>query len=157
MVHAQLATAPASPRADAPTTAAEYGEALAPVSPRADAPPARDGVPYLYYYPDTARLRTPFRDAAIEFIYQAALEVDDGRIKYGYVYVYTPHIEDDVETLDLIFVVDTKDWNVISEWMHEVFGKIIEWEAGLSDAQKKDFRTRVEFDYLPAIYDNETS
>ena len=137
MVHAQLATAPARPRADAP--------------------PARDGVPYLYYYPDTARLRTPFRDAAIEFIYQAALEVDDGRIKYGYVYVYTPHIEDDVETLDLIFVVDTKDWNVISEWMHEIFGKIIEWEAGLSDAQKKDARRRVHFGYLPAIYDNETS
>ena len=130
--------------------------ATAPVSPRADAAPKRDGAPELYYYPDTERLRTPFRDAAIDFIYRTALEVDDGRLKYGYVYVYTPHI-DDVETLDLTFVVDTNDWDAISAWMHEIFGKIIEWEAGLSDAQKKDFRTRVEFDYLPAIYDNETS
>ena len=137
MVHAQLATAPATPRADAP--------------------PARDAaIPDLYYYPDTARLRTPFRDAAIEFIYQAALEVDDGRLKYGYVYVYTPHI-DDVETLDLVLVVDTKDWNAISAWMREINGAIIEWEAGLSDAQKKDARTRVEFGYLPAIYDNASS
>ena len=156
MVQTQTATAHARPRVDAPTTTAEYGEALAPVSPRADAPPKRDGVPYLYYYPDTARLRTPFRDAAIEFIYQAAREVDDGRLQYGYVYVYTPHI-DDVETLDLVLVVDTKDWDAISAWMHEIFGKIIEWEEGLSDAQKRDFRTRVEFDYLPAIYDNASS
>ena len=129
--------------------------ATATISPRADAKPKRDGVPDLYYYPDTERLRTPFRDAAIDFIYRTALEVDDGRLKYGYVYVYAPHI-DDVETLDLVLVVDTNDWDAISAWMHEINGAIIEWEAGLSEAQKKDARTRVEFGYLPAIYDNET-
>ena len=130
--------------------------ATAPISPRADAAPKRDSIPDLYYYPDTERLRTPFRDAAIDFIYRTALEVDDGRLKYGYVYVYTPHI-DDVETLDLVLVVDTNDWDAISVWMHVIFGKIIEWEAGLSDAQKKDARTRVHFGYLPAVYVNETS
>ena len=129
----------------------------ATISPRADAAPTREGVPDLYYYPDTERLRTPFRDAAIDFIYRTAREVDDGRLKYGYVYIYTPHIEDDVETLNLVIVVDTNDWNVISEWMHEVIGGIIEWEAGLSDTQKKDARRRVHFGYLPAIYVNASS
>ena len=134
MVHAQTATAPVSPRADAPT--------------------ARDGVPYLYYYPDTARLRTPIRDAGIALIYQTAREVDDGRLKYGDVTLQPSVLDGVLETLGLTLVVDTNDWDAISAWMREIFVRMIEWEAGLSEEQRKDFSERVHFTYLPAIYDH---
>ena len=125
--------------------------ATAPISPRADARPARDGVPDLYYYPDTARLRTPFRDAAIEFIYQAALEVDDGRLKYGCVSLYTPRIEDDVETLDLTLVIDAS-WDVIADLEREIQGRLEKWGKDWTDKQRKDFIRRIDFMYLPATY-----
>ena len=128
--------------------------ATAPISPRADAKPKRDGVPELYYYPDTERLRTPFRDAGIELIYRTAREVDDGRLKYGDVTLQPPLLDGVHETLDLTLVVDTNDWNAITAWRYEIFDKMIEWEAGLSEEQRKDFSERVHFTYLPAIYDH---
>ena len=120
---------------------------------RADAKPKRDGIPDLYYYPDTAPWRTPIRDEGIEFIYQAAKEADDGRLKYGDVTLYTPRGTDDCEELDLTLVVDTNDWDAIAAWRYEVIVKIIEWEKGLSDEQREEFRV-VHFTYLPAIYDH---
>ena len=121
---------------------------------RADAAPKRDGVPDLYYYPDTARLRTPIRDAGIELIYRTAQEVDDGRLKYGDVTLQPPLLDGVHETLDLTLVVDTNDSDAITAWMYEIFDKMIEWEAGLSEEQRKDFNERVHFTYLPAIYDH---
>ena len=128
--------------------------ATAPASPRADAKPKRDGVPDLYYYPDTAPWRTPIRDEGIELIYQAAKEADDGRLKYGDVTLYTPRVAGDCDALALILVVDTNDWDAISAWRRAVIVRIIEWEKGLSDEQRKDFNARVHFTYLPAIYDH---
>ena len=127
--------------------------APAPLSPRADDKPKRDGVPDLYYYPDTAPWRTPIRDEGIELIYQAAQEADDGRLKYGDVTLYTPRGTDDCEELDLTLVVDTNDWDAIAAWRHAVIVKLIEWEKGLSDEQRKEFGA-VNFTYLPAIYDH---
>ena len=127
--------------------------ATAPASPRADAKPKRDGVPDLYYYPDTAPWRTPIRDEGIELIYQAAKEVDDGRLKYGYVSLYTRGTEVDSETLDITLVVDTNDWDAITAWGRAIDLKIIEWEKGLSDEQREEFGM-VLFTYLPSIYTN---
>ena len=127
--------------------------ATAPASPRADAEPKRDGVPDLYYYPDTASWRTPIRDEGIELIYQAAKEVDDGRLKYGYVSLYTRGTEVDSETLDITLVVDTNDWDAITAWGRAIDLKIIEWEKGLSDEQREEFGV-VLFTYLPSIYDH---
>ena len=135
MVHTQQATAPV------------------PASPRADDKPKRDGIPDLYYYPDTASWRTPIRDEGIALIYQAAQEADDGRLKYGYVTLYTRGAEVDSETLDITLVVDTNDWDAIAAWGRAIDLKIIEWEKGLSDEQKKEFGV-VLFTYLPAIYAN---
>ena len=121
---------------------------------RADAKPnKREGVPDLYYYPDTAPWRTPIRDEGIELIYQAAKEADDGRLKYGDVTLYTRGTEDDSETLDLTLVVDTNDWDAIAAWDYAVTVKLIEWEKGLSDEQRKEFGV-VLFTYLPSIYTN---
>ena len=124
-----------------------------PASPRADAKPKRDGVPDLYYYPDTAPWRTPIRDEGIELIYQAAKEADDGRLKYGYVSLYTHGVEVDSETLDITLVVDTNDWDAITAWGRAIDLKIIEWEKGLSDEQREEFGV-VLFTYLPSIYTN---
>ena len=124
-----------------------------PASPRADDKPKRDGVPDLYYYPDTALLRTQIRDEGIELIYQAAQEADDGRLKYGDVTLYTPRVAGDCDALALILVVDTNDWDAISAWRRAVIVRIIEWEKGLSDEQRKEFGA-VNFTYLPAIYDH---
>ena len=124
-----------------------------PASPRADDKPKRDGVPDLYYYPDTASWRTPIRDEGIELIYQAAQEADDGRLKYGDVTLYTRGTEVDSETLDLTLVVDTNDWDAIAAWDYAVTVKLIEWEKGLSDEQREEFGV-VHFTYLPAIYDH---
>ena len=127
--------------------------ASVPASPRADAKPKRDGVPDLYYYPDTAPWRTPIRDEGIELIYQAAQEADDGRLKYGDVTLYTRGAEVDSETLDLTLVVDTNDWDAIDAWDYAVTVKLIEWEKGLSEEQREEFGV-VHFTYLPAIYDH---
>ena len=124
-----------------------------PVSPRADDKPKRDGIPDIYYYPDTAPWRTPIRDEGIDLIYQAAKEADDGRLKYGYVSLYTRGTEVDSETLDLTLVVDTNDWDAITAWGRAIDLKIIEWEKGLSDEQREEFGV-VLFTYLPSIYDN---
>ena len=123
------------------------------VSPRADDKPKRDGVPDLYYYPDTAPWRTPIRDEGIALIYQAAQEADDGRLKYGDVTLYTRGTEEGTDSLDITLVVDTNDWDAIAAWRHKVIVRIIEWEKGLSDEQRKEFGV-VHFTYLPAIYDN---
>ena len=127
--------------------------ATAPLSSRADAEPKRDGVPDLYYYPDTAPWRTPIRDEGIELIYQAAKEADDGRLKYGYVSLYTRGTEVDSETLDITLVVDTNDWDAITAWGRAIDLKLVEWEKGLSDEQREEFGV-VHFTYLPAIYDH---
>ena len=127
--------------------------APAPASPRADDKPKRDGVPDLYYYPDTASWRTPIRDEGIELIYQAAKEADDGRLKYGYVSLYTRGTEVDSETLNITLVVDTNDWDAITSWGRAIDLKIIEWEKGLSDEQREEFGM-VLFTYLPSIYTN---
>ena len=132
----------------------QQATATVPASPRADDKPKREGVPDLYYYPDTAPWRTPIRDEGIELIYQAAQEADDGRLKYGDVTLYTPRVAGDCEALALTLVVDTNDWDAIAAWRHEVIVRIIEWEAGLSGEQRKDFNARVHFTYLPAIYDH---
>ena len=124
-----------------------------PASPRADDKPKRDGVPDLYYYPDTASWRTPIRDEGIELIYQAAKEADDGRLKYGYVSLYTRGAEVDSETLDITLVVDTNDWDAITAWGRAIDLKIIDWEKGLSDEQREEFGM-VLFTYLPSIYTN---
>ena len=120
---------------------------------RADAKPKREGVPDLYYYPDTAPWRTPIRDEGIALIYQAAQEADDGRLKYGYVSLYTRGVEVDSETLDITIVVNTNDWDAIAAWRYEVIVKVIEWEKGLSDKERKEFGV-VHFTYLPSIYTN---
>ena len=125
--------------------------ATATISPRADAAPKREGVPDLYYYPDTARLRTPFRDTAIDFIYRTALEADDGRLKYGCVSLYTPRIEDDVETLDLTLVIDA-GWDVIADLEREIRSGLEKWGKEWTDKQRKDFIRRIDFMYLPATY-----
>ena len=122
---------------------------IAPAAPPADAEPKRDGVPALYWYPDCARLRTPFRDAVIEFIYQTAMEMDDGRIESAYVYVYTPKIEYDVEILDLVFVVDA-DWDEAVEMLRETLRRLDEWGKDWSDEQRKDAIHRIDFMYLPS-------
>ena len=127
--------------------------ASVPASPRADAEPKRDDVPDLYYYPDTASWRTPIRDEGIELIYRAAQEADDGRLKYGYVSLYTRGTEVDSETLNITLVVDTNDWDAITAWGRAIDLKIIEWEKGLSDEQRKEFGV-VYFTYLPSIYTN---
>ena len=131
----------------------QQATAPVPASPRADDKPKRDGVPDLYYYPDTASWRTPIRDEGIALIYQAAQEADDGRLKYGDVTLYTRGAEVDSETLDLTLVVDTNDWDAIAAWGRAIDLKIIEWEKGLSDEQREEFGV-VNFTYLPAIYDH---
>ncbi len=121
---------------------------IAPAA-QADAEPKREGVPALYYYPDAARLRTPFRDAVIEFIYQTALEMDDGRLESAYVYVYTPSIEYDVETLDLIFLVDA-NWDDAVEMLRATLRRLDEWGKDWSDEQRKDYIHRISFMYTPS-------
>ena len=129
-----------------------FADAVAdiPVAPaaQADAEPKRDGVPALYYYPDTARLRTPFRDAVIEFIYHTAMEMDDGRIEAAEVTIYTPRIEYDIETLDLTFNVDA-DWDEAVELQREIRLRLAEWGKDWSDEQRKDATYRITFMYLP--------
>ena len=120
---------------------------------RADDKPKRDDIPALYYYPDTAPWRTPIRDEGIALIYQAAQEADDGRLKYGYVSLYTRGTEEGTDSLDITLVVDTNDWDAIAAWRYEVIVRIIEWEKGLSDKERKEFGV-VHFTYLPSIYTN---
>ena len=117
-----------------------------------DAEPKREaGVPALYYYPDTDRLRTPFRDSVIEFIYQTALEMDDGRIESVRVSVYTPRIECDVETLQLTFMVDM-DLDAAFELDCEIQRRLDEWGKDWSDAQRKDVIQRIDFMHMPSSY-----
>ena len=115
---------------------------------QADAQPKREGAPALYYYPGTDRLRTPFRDAVIEFIYQAAVEMDDGRLESAYVHIYTPSIEYDVETLNLTFIVDA-GWDEAVEMERAIRLRVAEWEKDWSDEQRKDFIHRMDFMYMP--------
>ena len=120
---------------------------IAPAA-RADAEPKRDGVPALYYYPDTARLRTPFRDAVIEFIYQTAMEMDDGRIEAAEVTIYTPRIEYDIETLNLTFDVDG-GWDGLAELEREIQQRLDEWGKDWSNERRKDATYRITYMYLP--------
>lgn len=131
-----------------PTFANAVADIPYAATPQADAAPKRDGVPALYYYPDTDRLRTPFRDSVIEFIYQTALEMDDGRLKSACVTIYTPRIEYDIETLDLTLDIDA-GWDEIVELEREIRLKVAEWRKDWSDEQRKDYIHRITFMYLP--------
>ena len=130
-----------------------FADAVADISyaapPQAGAQPKRDGVPALYYYPDCDRLRTPFRDAVIEFIYQTALELDDGRLESACVTIYTPRIEYDLETLDLTLTVDA-GWDELVEMQRAIRLRVAEWRKDWSDEQRKDYIHRMTFMYMPA-------
>ncbi len=110
--------------------------------------PDRDGVS-LYFPSEAIAMRTPFRDAALNFIYRAALELSDGRLESAEVSVWSHPDEEDSETLDLILVVDA-DWEFISKLRYEILVKLGEWSSEWSEERKRDYGRHIYFGFLPS-------
>ena len=105
--------------------------------------------PDLHFLPDTVALRTPFRDSALNYIHQTALELADGRLESAVVEFWSYPNEEDSEILDLTLTVDG-DWEFIKELRDEILVKLSEWSRDLSQEQMEDYGRRIYFGLLPS-------
>ena len=102
----------------------------------------------LRFLPDTVGMRTKFRDAALDYIFQTALELCDGRLESAEVSVSSTPDEEDSLTLDLTLTVDG-DWEAIGQLRYGILVKVGEWLQGRSDEEKDDYGRRIYFGFVP--------
>ena len=102
----------------------------------------------LRFLPDTMGIRTKFRDAALNYIFRAALELCDGRLKSAEVSVSSTPDEEDSLILDLTLTVDA-DWETIGKLRRDVLVKLGEWSQEWSAEEKEDYGQRIYFGLIP--------
>ena len=123
--------------------------ATAPISPRADAKPKRDGIPDLYYYPDTARLRTPFRDAACRLILLRAAETAAPGPVSAEVSAWNHPGEEDAWSLVLTVFLDT-GWDGVKKARGDILNYMRRISMDWSPSEKEDYRKRIHFEVFPS-------
>jgi hypothetical protein len=101
----------------------------------------------LYYSDGTAWLRTPFRDAVIEQIYRAALDLCDGQLQTAIVLAEDTW-EVDSDSLYLSLTVDT-DREDTDRLNHELDVKISELFKGWSPEERDDAAQRIYYGVWP--------
>ena len=102
------------------------------------------------YFPVEARaMRTPFRDAALNFIYQTALDLSDDRLKSAIVEVWSSPGEEDSLTLNLTLEVDTNR-DAIKALRYETLARVTEWLRSRTEEEKADYGRRVYFGVVPS-------
>ena len=101
----------------------------------------------LYYSYGTVWLRTPFRNAVIEQIYRAALDLCDWQLQTAIVLAEDTW-EVDSDSLYLSLAVNT-DWEGINELRHEILVRIGEWSKEWYEQEKEDYGRRIYFGLVP--------
>ena len=104
----------------------------------------------LYFSPDTKWMRTPFRDAALNFIYKAALDLADGRLESAEVSISDEDDDEDYLSLHLMLTVDD-DWEFIKKLGYDIFVKLGEWSKDWSEEEREDYGRRIYFTILPLV------
>ena len=101
----------------------------------------------LYFPPEVAWMRTPLRDRALEFYYEAALDLAGDRVKAAEVMVTDIPEEEDSDTLDLVLTLDA-DWDFIHKLQSDILLNSCEWVGKLTDEEWEDL-SRTVFTLLP--------
>ena len=102
------------------------------------------GTVSLYFPVEALPMRTRFRDAALNFIYQVALDLSDGRLQSAAVEVWSNPGEDDSMILNLTLEVDTNR-DAIKELRYRTFVKVTEWLGNRTAQEKADYGRRIYF------------
>ena len=107
-----------------------------------------DGNDLSSFAPETAALRTQFRDSVLNYIYRTALGLSDDRLKSASVSVWSAPDEEDSLTLDLTLTVDA-DWEFITKLRHDILVRVSEWSREWTEEEREDYGRRIYFAILP--------
>ena len=102
----------------------------------------------LNFDPETAPYRTPFRDAALEFILQTAQELSGGRIESAEVQMVWAVDEPDSEHLDLVLTMSA-DRDTAWKLVCDIIDRQMEREKDLPDKVREDLAHWVCFGFSP--------
>ena len=103
----------------------------------------------LHFPVEVTKMRTPFRDSVLNYIYRTALDLSDGCLEEASVSVWSNPGEEASLVLDLTLVV-TSDWEAIGKLRRQILVKISEWSQEWSAIQREDYRKRIYFGFVPA-------
>ncbi len=95
-------------------------------------------------------MRTPFRDAALNYIYKTALDLADGRLESAEVSISDEIDEEDYLNLHLMLTVDA-DWEFIKKLRYDIFVKLGEWSKDWSEEEREDYGRRIYLGILPSV------
>ena len=130
-----------------------FADAVAdiPIAPaaQADAEPKRDGVPALYWYPDCARLRTPFRDDVCRRILRRASEIAAPEPVSAELSAWSYPEEENAPTLVLTVFIDA-DWDGVRNARGDILNHMRRISQDWSASEKEDYRKRIHFEVFPS-------
>ena len=103
----------------------------------------------LYFPPDSLAMRTPFREAVLNYIFRTARELSDGLLESAEVSVTSTPDEEDSLIIDLTLTVNA-GWEVIGELGYNILVKLGEWSQEWSEEEKNDYARRIYFGLVPS-------
>ena len=102
----------------------------------------------LHFDPETAPYRTPFRDAALEFILQTAQELSGGRIESAEVQMVWAVDEPDSEHLDLALTMSA-DRDTAWKLQCGIIDRLCEWRKAWSQEENEEYGRWIYFGFSP--------
>ncbi len=103
----------------------------------------------LHFPSDALAMRTPFRDAVLNYIFRTARELSDGLLESAEVSVTSTPDEEDSLILDLTLTVNSS-WEVIGKLGYNILVKLAEWSQEWSKEEKDDYAQRIYFGLVPS-------
>lgn len=103
----------------------------------------------LYFPPDIRGMLTPFRRAALNYIYRTALAFSEDCLESAVVSVSSQPGEEDSLALDLTMTIDA-DWEYIKKLRREILVKVGEWSREWPEEEKTDYGRRIYFGFVPS-------
>ena len=102
----------------------------------------------LYFPPDIRGMLTPFRRAALNYIYRTALALSEDCLEFAVVSVSSQPDEEDSLILDMSMTIDA-NWEFIKKLRREILVKVGEWSQEWSEEEKDDYGRRIYFGLIP--------
>ena len=107
------------------------------------------GTVSLYFPVEAMAMRTRFRDTALNFIYQVALDLSDGHMQSAAVEIWSNPDEVDSMILNLTLEVDASR-DAIRELRYKTLVRVTEWLKDRTEDEKADYGRRVYFGVVPS-------
>ena len=103
----------------------------------------------LFFSPETRAMRTRFRDGVLNYIFRAAMDLSDGKVKSADIVASDTPGEEDSCILEMTLTMEC-GWDTIAQLRHGVLVKVGGWSAEWSDEEREDYGRRIYFSFLPS-------